>query len=63
MWGAYTTKAGLFLNDSKLDGFDSTKFDKLDLRLYKSIEGVRRKTANAARGDLGRLAMTFFRIL
>ncbi len=37
VWGAYTTKAGLFLNDSKLDGFHSMMFDKLDLRLCKSI--------------------------
>ncbi len=30
VWGAYTTKAGLFLNDAKLDGFDSMTFYKLD---------------------------------
>ncbi len=61
MWGAYTTKASLFLNDAKLDGFDSMMFDKLDLRLCKSILGVHRRTANdAVRGDLGRFPMTLF---
>ncbi len=61
VWGAYTTKASHFLDDAKLDGFDSMTFDKLDIKLCENIIGVNKKTINVAvRGGLSRFHMTLF---